>query len=542
MVIKLSSDATAMAWNWVIESIAGCKQVDSSTLAGLVEKAPAISVDMGKNAKEMVSLRILDSLFLQENEDAVDSDSDRNAKISVDPSEHCEDILHKILEETSEPITELERRKWNIRPFIIHKTASLPKTPAQKFKEALLEGSHPTLETLKEMSKLGGAEVPKNKIPDSKGDMLFLKTENENSELQESPLQKSDHVEDSNRGITGDIGRKEHEITIEPSVKDLEEHTLTDHVEHVKSKNLEQSCDHANIDHGQQQRPGDDDHDHHHDHEMTDIAAKKEAFLSSQCTLSQDFIETIDFTEIFVCMKCNKGGQLLVCSSDACPFRVHESCLDSASTFDGNEIFFCPFCSYSHAISKYLEVKKRVSLARKDLHAFFSSGVKHTTNVSSTTRACLDENILTQIGATGEKVKLNGNENAKSRGSDRAPAHSCHQTTRQSHMAKLPSNGKGSPGTSTCSHSKRTRKQELQYTSPTITLARRMKLYWDKAEEEMLKEGMQRFSCADDKRIPWTKILDFGRNVFDKSRNTIDLKDKWRNMCKENPAIKKQKL
>ncbi|KAI3819951.1 hypothetical protein L1987_13805 [Smallanthus sonchifolius] len=109
-------------------------------------------------------------------------------------------------------------------------------------------------------------------------------------------------------------------------------------------------------------------------------------------------------------------------------------------------------------------------------------------------------------------------------------------------MAKQLSKEKESPVSSTCSPSKRARKQDPQYTSPTITLPRRRNLFWDKSEEEMLKEGVQRFSCTDDKRIPWKKILEFGRDEFDKSRTAIDLKDKWRNICKENPAIKKQKL
>ncbi|GJX28811.1 zinc finger, PHD-type, homeodomain-like, zinc finger, RING/FYVE/PHD-type containing protein [Tanacetum coccineum] len=103
--------------------------------------------------------------------------------------------------------------------------------------------------------------------------------------------------------------------------------------------------------------------------ERTDIAAKKEAFLSSQCTLSQDFMATVDCSELCICMKCNKGGQLLVCSSDACPFRVHERCLGSAATFDEHRNFFCPFCAYSHAISKYLEVKNKASFARKCLQS-----------------------------------------------------------------------------------------------------------------------------------------------------------------------------
>ncbi|MFS7953764.1 putative chromatin regulator PHD family [Helianthus anomalus] len=524
MLATPSSDATAMAWNWVIQSIAKFKQVDTSTLAGLVDQAPEISVDMGKDAKEMVSLQILESLFQHGNE----ADSAQNAKIPFDSSEHCEDILHKILEETSQPMTELDRRKWNIRPFITHKRASLPKTPVQKFKEALVEGSHPILESLKEMSKT----IPEVDVAQTKDDLVFLKTENENSKLQESPSQ---HVEDSNRGI----GRKEDEMIIEPpeentlmdhvedsNIEPPEENTLMDHAEdssrrgipgggiernedemsikpQVKDFEENTLVDHDNIDHGQQQPPSEDDD------EMTDIAAKKEAFLSSQCTLSQDFTET------FVCMKCSKGGQLLVCCSDACPFRVHESCLGSASTFDGNENFFCPFCSYSHAISKYMEVKKKASLARKDLQAFLSSG-----GVS------LNENIF----------KSNGNEHAMRKDKDCGTAESLHQSTPQAGKEKE------SLVSSTSSHSKRARKQEPHYTSTTVTLPRRRNLFWEKAEEEMLKDGMLRFSCEDNKRIPWKKILDFGRQVFDKTRTTIDLKDKWRNICKESPAVKKQKL
>ncbi|KAD4584688.1 hypothetical protein E3N88_22289 [Mikania micrantha] len=535
MVTKPSSDATAMAWNWVIQSIARFKQVDCSTLAGLVEKAPAISVDMGKDAKEMVSLRILESLFLQGNEDMVHSDS---AKNSFDPSEHCVDVLQNILKETSESITKLERRKWNIRPFMLQKRASLPKTPMQKFKEVLLEDNHLILESLKKMSNLGSEKVSENTIPEV--DVYFnVQTEHKNRKLQESPLHKTDHVEDSYKLITGG-GIKENEMVTESSVKDLEKNTYVDHVEHITSENHEQSCDHANIEHGQQQFTSEDDDGGGGD-ERTDIAAKKEAFLSSQRTLSQDFMATIDYTEIYLCMKCSKGGQLLVCSSDACPFRVHESCLGSAATFDENETFFCPFCSYSHAISKYLEVKKKATLARQDLQVFLSSGVKHrpTTYVKKGTH--LNETISTQIGATGQKFKSNGNEHAMSSGKDYAPADSLYQSTCQAGMAKQPSKEKESPGSSTHGDSKRTRKQEPHYSS-AITLARRKNLFWDKSEEEILKEGVQRFCCANNKRIPWKKILDFGRDVFDKSRTDIDLKDKWRNICKENPALKKQKL
>ncbi|KAL6330427.1 hypothetical protein AAG906_040357 [Vitis piasezkii] len=59
---------------------------------------------------------------------------------------------------------------------------------------------------------------------------------------------------------------------------------------------------------------------------------------------------------------------------------------------------------------------------------------------------------------------------------------------------------------------------------------RRKKLLWKTDEEEMLKEGVQKFSATGDKNLPWRKILEFGRHVFDGTRTPVDLKDKWRKM------------
>ncbi|XP_076891110.1 uncharacterized protein LOC143542404 [Bidens hawaiensis] len=372
-----------------------------------------------------------------------------------------------------------------------------------------------------------GQRVSRGVNDEADDDLVFLKKENANGKLQECPLQKPVHVEDTNKGITQETGRKEHEMTTLPLENDDDDDDNVDHGQQPPREDDDDNIDHGqqppceaddeNIDHGQQP-PNDDD-------EMIDIAAKKEAFLSSQFTLSQDFVSTVDFTETYLCMKCNKGGQLLVCNSEACPFRVHKRCLGSAATFEENEVFFCPFCSYSHAISKYMEVKKKASLARKDLQVFLTSGVKHRPS-----------------SKTNEHIKLNGGECVMSRGKNRASVDSDHQSTGLAGVAKQPLEDKESPVSSTSSHSKRARKREPQYTSSTIILLRRKNLFWEKSEEEKLKEGMEKFSSEDYKRIPWKKILDFGQDVFDKSRTTIDLKDKWRNMCKEGPAVKKQKL
>ncbi|KAK3035174.1 hypothetical protein RJ639_032847 [Escallonia herrerae] len=69
-------------------------------------------------------------------------------------------------------------------------------------------------------------------------------------------------------------------------------------------------------------------------------------------------------------------------------------------------------------------------------------------------------------------------------------------------------------------------------TYPAIPQLRRKKLPWTREEEEKLKEGFQMYSSLNEKSIPWKNILDYGESVFQKGRTPMDLKDKWRNICK----------
>jgi len=49
---------------------------------------------------------------------------------------------------------------------------------------------------------------------------------------------------------------------------------------------------------------------------------------------------------------------------------------------------------------------------------------------------------------------------------------------------------------------------------------------------------VQKLTNPNDSNIPWKNILEFGGDVFRPDRTTIDLKDKWRNMCKRSPKSK----
>ncbi|KAI3675093.1 hypothetical protein L1987_84677 [Smallanthus sonchifolius] len=65
-----------------------------------------------------------------------------------------------------------------------------------------------------------------------------------------------------------------------------------------------------------------------------------------------------------------------------------------------------------------------------------------------------------------------------------------------------------------------------------INRNKRCRVLWSEQEEEMLKEGVQKYSKLTKKNLSWKKILEFGRHVFDSSRTPSELKDKWRNIAK----------
>lgn len=127
----------------------------------------------------------------------------------------------------------------------------------------------------------------------------------------------------------------------------------------------------------------------------TDITIRRNAFLSSQCTYSQDSFATTDCEEVNLCVKCNKSGKLLMCSSTSCPLVVHVHCLGSVMNSDMVESFYCPSCAYSRAIKQYEEAKEKVSSALKGLSAFYSFGTcrESKKQLVSSNQMELDEGI-----------------------------------------------------------------------------------------------------------------------------------------------------
>ncbi|XP_057501747.1 uncharacterized protein LOC130785580 [Actinidia eriantha] len=170
----MTCSASTLPWIWVIEALASFKQVDASILIDLVKRTPEISDDLGKNAREKVSLRFLESFIAQRIGSTKGLSPAPDSKIEFDLSENFEDLVRNILHEITASnlrMDKAETLKWDVDAFIMHKTASLPQCALQKLKDAILEENHPLLSSFKERSGLSTSDQTGNRVPADDGDL-----------------------------------------------------------------------------------------------------------------------------------------------------------------------------------------------------------------------------------------------------------------------------------------------------------------------------------------------------------------------------------
>ncbi|KAM7270538.1 hypothetical protein ACFE04_029752 [Oxalis oulophora] len=317
--------------------------------------------------------------------------------------------------------------------------------------------------------------------------------------------------------------------------------------------------------------------------ETADIAKKKSCFLDSQFPISQNLLMSNDSTEQNICVKCSSGnnGELLVCGTSTCPLKIHESCLGCPATFDEKGNFNCPFCAYSRFISEYLESKKETSLARRDLATFIQTGFnnfpggkqnnsrknenkdlrtevhhqnQHVVEVNDerqSEHSASHSNLepprkMEKAKATGENVGFATREKENSTAQETGPS-ACVEdealqqratSAKEKAVSTLNSDGENSSNDEENKYFISIRNRETQCTSPPTPKFKRKKVPWTPEEVDMLKKGIEIFSGDENRAIPWREILLFGNSVFLKLRTPVDLKDKWKNICKANSKIK----
>ncbi|KAL0421962.1 UNVERIFIED_CONTAM: hypothetical protein Slati_3219100 [Sesamum latifolium] len=184
---------------WVIETLAHSNQVDTSLLLDLLEKTPEISDDFGNNARESVSLRILESFAVQGGPANLVS-SASSQKIRLNPSDRCEDVVRLILTEMPPPHPKRagpEIMKWDLQPFIEHKRSTLAKSALQQLKDAILTGSHSFLASLKGQSGLPVGNQPESEAQVDDGNCNGMKQKLEGCHTNDSHILNRDLADEN---------------------------------------------------------------------------------------------------------------------------------------------------------------------------------------------------------------------------------------------------------------------------------------------------------------------------------------------------------
>lgn len=101
---EMTKGEAAIAWGWLLEALAGFKEVGVSLLHDLIKMAPDLPEDLETKVNERVALRCLEDLFSPGDVPAPlpstsTSTSTHHSKVTFDLSESCDDVLQRIVNE-----------------------------------------------------------------------------------------------------------------------------------------------------------------------------------------------------------------------------------------------------------------------------------------------------------------------------------------------------------------------------------------------------------------------------------------------------------
>ncbi|WOK97873.1 hypothetical protein Cni_G06581 [Canna indica] len=413
------------------------------------------------------------------------------------------------------------------------------------------------------------------------------------------------------------------------------------------------------------------------DTDVDTFASEKHCHLSCQANINNHYaIE--DCIERGLCIKCNKGGEMLTCNSTDCVICIHETCLASSPKFNTSSLFFCPFCTFARAAVEYRKAMQNFFQASKFLSAFtgrdcvldhqskwssfcdvtegiamrndpcgeqnahscqftrdklnkslkvdneqthqlevaqsgdvckspFREGqalgnerifhtshclvevndgkvvnevlsATHCSNADPTNEEIVSHNNGEQVGIVehqqlvehcryvhlackedschakdGHNVVQGDNENPPieqfmyEKEEDHSPIinessskeSSSEKNENKQEQDEVVLHNLGGNKFS-LGKPRRSKFRTKRYSNSIIPGLRRNNLPWTVEEEDFLKEAVHRFGEKSNGHIPWVNILEYGSHVFHRTRQPVDLKDKWRNIKKkEAPSTTK---
>ncbi|KAL8140586.1 hypothetical protein V2J09_006607 [Rumex salicifolius] len=98
---------------------------------------------------------------------------------------------------------------------------------------------------------------------------------------------------------------------------------------------------------------------------------------------------------IKTCIKCGKGGNVLVCRSSHCIVAIHESCCNRSSLqVHDRENFFCPYCLYKQSVTECCQAKDKAVTSERKLALFL--GAKMSVNQEHVPNITMKKGITLQ--------------------------------------------------------------------------------------------------------------------------------------------------
>ncbi|KAG7652661.1 Myb-like domain [Arabidopsis suecica] len=228
------------------------------------------------------------------------------------------------------------------------------------------------------------------------------------------------------------------------------------------------------------------------------VPLKKRHYLGTSDTFRS--FEPLNEHACIVCDIADDG--VVPCSRNECPLAVHRKCVELDC--EDPATFYCPYCWFKEQATRSTALRTRGVAAAKTLVQYGCSELR-----------------------SGDIVMTRENSQLEN-GSDNSLPMQLHENLHQ--LQEL------------VKHLKARNSQLDESTDQFIDMEKSCgeayavvndqpkRVLWTVNEEKMLREGVEKFSDTINKNMPWKKILEMGKGIFHTTRNSSDLKDKWRNM------------
>ncbi|AAF26467.1 T25K16.14 [Arabidopsis thaliana] len=230
------------------------------------------------------------------------------------------------------------------------------------------------------------------------------------------------------------------------------------------------------------------------------VPLKKRHYLGTSDTFRS--FEPLNEHACIVCDIADDG--VVPCSGNECPLAVHRKCVELDC--EDPATFYCPYCWFKEQATRSTALRTRGVAAAKTLVQYGCSELR-----------------------SGDIVMTRENSQLEN-GSDNSLPMQLHENLHQ--LQEL------------VKHLKARNSQLDESTDQFIDMEKSCgeayavvndqpkRVLWTVNEEKMLREGVEKFSDTINKNMPWKKILEMGKGIFHTTRNSSDLKDKWRNMVR----------